>query len=192
MMIKEEVVNKIIKSKSKFFNSDLRYEIAVSKRLLFLNDVVDTYSSSQLIWLIDYLNNKNSSPITLRICSPGGYTDAGFALYDIIKSSKAPIHTVCYGLAASMAAVLLAAGKKRFATPNCRIMIHQPSGGFYGKASEIDIRAKETKRLHNQLIKVLSKDTGQSIKQVAKDISGDKWMAAEEARKYGIVDKILK
>jgi ATP-dependent Clp protease protease subunit len=142
---------------------------------------------------MEYLSKISKEPITLRMCSPGGSVDHGLVLYDYIKASKVPIHVIVSGMAASMAAILLGAGKKgkRYATKNSRIMIHQPSSGFLGKAIDIEIHAKEVSRLRHLLNSLLSEDTGQPLKKVSKDTESDYWMTAEEAKKYGLVDKVI-
>lgn len=163
-------------------------------RIVSFHGEVSTYAAEESLAKFEYLSSLNKKPITLRIFSPGGSVDAGLALYDFMKSSKVPIHTVCTGMAASMAAVLLAAGKKghRAATKNSRIMIHQPSSGFIGRASDIEIHARETARIKNLLNQILATDTGQKLNKVTKDTELDLWMTAEEALSYGLIDKIIK
>ena len=163
-------------------------------RVVYFHNEVNLYSVTEAMQLMRYLSELDSKkPIYLNICSPGGSVDAGLVLYDYIKSSKTPTYTICSGMAASMAAILLMAGKqgKRAATKHSRIMIHQPSGGFIGKASDIEIRAKEMTRVRSVLNNIIVADTGQPLKKVSKDTEADLWMTAEEAVKYGIVDKIL-
>ncbi len=143
--------------------------------------------------LLTYLSELGKAPITLEICSPGGSVDYGLVLYDFIKSSKVPIYTHCTGMAASMGAVLLAAGKKgyRSASKNSRIMIHQPSSGYIGKASDIEIHANETKRIRKLLNQIIANDTGKPLARVSKDTELDYWMTAEEAKEYGLIDRIV-
>ncbi len=131
--------------------------------------------------------------ITFYINSPGGSVTAGLAIYDTMQYVKCDIATLCMGQAASMGAVLLAAGakNKRYALPNSRILIHQPMGGFQGQASDIDIHAREILRMREDLNRILATHTGQKIKQIQKDTERDFFMSAEEATKYGIIDKVL-
>ncbi len=165
----------------------------IRKRIIFLHHAVVDFGIEDIIGIMVYLNTLNSKPITLNICSPGGSVDHGLALYDFIKTSKAPVHTHCSGLAASMGAILLAAGKKgkRTASKNSRIMIHQPSGGYIGKASDIEVHANETSRIKKLLSQLVADDTGKSIHKVIKDMNQDLWMTAAEAKSYGLIDKIV-
>ena len=131
--------------------------------------------------------------IFLYINSPGGVVTAGMAIYDTMQYLKAPVSTICVGQAASMGAVLLAAGTagKRYALPHARIMIHQPLGGFQGQASDISIHAQEILRMRDTLNLVLAKHTGQKLEQIANDTERDFFMGSEAAKKYGIVDAIV-
>jgi ATP-dependent Clp protease protease subunit len=131
--------------------------------------------------------------IYLYINSPGGVVTAGLAIYDTMQYIKPDVVTICLGQAASMGAVLLAAGApgKRFALPHARIMIHQPLGGFQGQAADIEIHAKEILRLKKILNEILSKHTGQPIEKIEKDTDRDFFMSAEEAKEYGLIDKVL-
>jgi len=131
--------------------------------------------------------------ISIYINSPGGVVTAGMAIYDTMQFLKCPITTYCVGQAASMGAVLLAAGTKgkRFALPNSRIMIHQPLGGAQGQATDIEIQTKEILRMKKNLNEILSHHTGQSVKTVEKDTDRDFFMSAEEAVKYGLVDEVV-
>ena len=141
-----------------------------------------------------FLESENTDKdISLYINSPGGSVSAGLAVYDTMKFIKPHVSTLCIGMAASMGAFLLTAGedKKRFALPNSRIMIHQPMGGVSGQASDIEIHAKEILSLRERLNKILSSRTGQSLKTIAKDTDRDNFMSADEALKYGIIDKVL-
>jgi len=131
--------------------------------------------------------------IYIYINSPGGSISAGLAVYDTMRYISSPVATVCIGRAASMGALLLAAGMAgmRFALPNSQIMIHQPSGGFSGQATDIDIHAREVLRLRHKLNEILSLHTAQPLEKVAADTERDHFMTSEEAKKYGIVDRIL-
>ncbi|HHY06677.1 MAG TPA: ATP-dependent Clp protease proteolytic subunit, partial [Clostridia bacterium] len=131
--------------------------------------------------------------ISLYINSPGGSITAGMAIYDTMQYIRADVSTICVGLAASMGAFLLAAGTKgkRFALPNAEIMIHQPSGGATGQATDIEIHAKRIIHIKEKLNKILAENTGQPIKRIAEDTERDRFMDAEEAKKYGIIDDLL-
>lgn len=191
------MANKKYKKKSKVLDlngNTLGLYMAHESRKLFFHSEVGQYAIVDIITSLEYLQKQNNKPITLQICSPGGSVDHGLVLYDFIKASKVPIYTVCTGMAASMGAILLAAGKKghRAVTKNARIMIHQPSSGYIGRASDIEIHAKETARIRSLLNKLISEDTGQPLKKVSKDTELDLWMTAEEAVEYGIVDRVIK
>jgi len=162
-------------------------------RIVKLHYAVGECSSVDTLLLLEFLSTQKTTPITLQICSPGGSVDHGLVLYDFIKTSKVPIYTHCTGMAASMGAVLLGAGKRghRTASKNARIMIHQPSSGYIGKATDIEVHAKETARIKKLLNTLLSQDTNQKFEKVSKDTELDLWMTAEEAKKYGIIDKVI-
>jgi len=140
-----------------------------------------------------YLDALETKDIHLYINSPGGYVTSGFAIYDCIKSLKSPVSTICTGFAASMGSLLLSAGEKgkRFIHPNARVMIHQPSGGARGQASDIEITAKEILKTKELSAKILSENCGQPIEKILKDFNRDHWMSAEESVAYGIVDKVI-
>jgi len=169
-------------------------EKMLDERKVFLWGMVDDDSAKHVIDRLMYLDLQNDKEIQLYINSPGGYVTSGFAMYDTIKSLKSPVSTICTGLAASMGSILLSVGKKgrRFIQPHAQVMIHQPSGGARGQASNIEIQAREiikTKELSAQL---LADNCGQKFDKVLKDFDRDYWMSAEESVKYGIVDDILK
>lgn len=168
-------------------------EELLKKRIMFFHGEVSRYTILDAIAKLTYLNGLNDKPIQINLCSEGGSVDSGLALYDLIKSSKAPIHIHCSGLAASMGAILLAAGKKgkRTASSNSRIMIHQPSSGYIGRASDIEVHATETNRIKKLLSQLISQDTGQPFNKVSKDMNQDFWMTAQDALKYGIIDKVI-
>jgi ATP-dependent Clp protease protease subunit len=164
------------------------------ERVIFLgteiNDSVSNIIQAQLLYLesID-----EESPIQIYINSPGGSVYSGLGIYDTMQYIKPEVSTICTGLAASMAAVLLCAGTKgkRFALPHSRIMIHQPLGGAEGQASDIEITAKEIGKLKNELYEIISKHTGQTVKKVHADSDRDYWMKSIEAKEYGMIDAIL-
>lgn len=166
----------------------------IEERKVFLWGQVDDKSAKHVIDRLMYLDAMETKDIHLYINSPGGYVTSGFAIYDCMKSLKSDVSTICTGFAASMGSILLSAGQKgkRFIHPHARVMIHQPSGGARGPASDIEITAQEiikTKELSAQL---LADNCGQKYDKVMKDFNRDHWMGANESVAYGIVDKVLK
>jgi len=170
------------------------YSRLLKERIIFLgtavNDAVANVIIAQLLFLEADDPDKD---ITFYINSPGGSVTAGMAIYDTMQYVKCDIATLCMGQAASMGAVLLAAGTggKRYALPNSRILIHQPMGGFQGQATDIDIHAREILRIREDLNRILADHTGQKIKKIQTDTERDFFMSSEEAKKYGIIDKVL-
>ena len=170
------------------------YSRLLKDRIIFLgtglNDEIANLLIAQLLFLESEEPDKD---INFYINSPGGLVTAGLAVYDTMQYIKPDIATVCIGQAASMGALLLAAGsaKKRYSLPNARILIHQPMGGFQGQASDIAIQAKEILRMKDTLNKILVKHTGKNLKQIEKDTDRDFFMAGQEAQKYGIVDHVI-
>ena len=167
------------------------YSRLLKDRIIFLGGPIDDHLANVIIAQLLFLESEDSEKdIHLYINSPGGVVTAGMAIYDTMQYLKAPVSTICVGQAASMGAVLLAAGhpKKRFALPNARIMIHQPLGGFQGQASDISIHAQEILRLRDILNGILAQHTGQSLETIASDTERDFFMGSEAAKKYGIVD----
>lgn len=163
-------------------------------RIIFLGQEVDDYIANLIVAQLLFLEKEDpDKDIEFYINSPGGSVTAGLAIYDAMQIVKAPIATVCVGMAASMGAVLLAGGAagKRFALKNSRIMIHQASGGFRGTAADINVQAKEINRMMDQLMGILSHHTGKTEEQVRHDCDRDYFMSAEEAVQYGVVDKVL-
>jgi ATP-dependent Clp protease, protease subunit len=155
-----------------------------------INDDVANTIIAQLLFLESEDPDKD---INLYVNSPGGVVTSGLAIYDTIQFLKAPVSTICVGQAASMGAVLLAAGAKgkRYALPNARIMIHQPSGGTQGQATDIEIQAREILKIRERLNKILSNHTGQTVEKIAEDVERDYFMSSEEAKAYGLIDDIL-
>jgi ATP-dependent Clp protease protease subunit len=171
------------------------YSRLLKERIIFLGTPVTDEIASLVIAQILFLEAEDpDKDITFYVNSPGGVVTAGLAIYDTMHYVKCDIVTLCMGQAASMGALLLAAGThgKRYALPNSRILIHQPMGGFQGQATDIDIHAQEILRMRSDLNKILALHTGQNIKKIKKDTERDYFMSAEEAKKYGIVDKVLK
>jgi len=170
------------------------YSRLLKERIIFLGTSVSDEIASLIIAQMLFLEAEDpDKDITFYVNSPGGAVTAGMAIYDTMRYVRCDIVTLCMGQAASMGALLLAAGThgKRYALPNSRILIHQPMGGFQGQATDIDIHAQEILRMRNDLNKILAKHTGQNIRKIKKDTERDYFMNAEEAQKYGIIDKVL-
>lgn len=172
---------------------DLIQEKLLEERKVFLWGMVDDDSAKHVIDRLLYLDMLNNDEIQLIINSPGGYVTSGFTIYDTIKQIKSPVSTVCSGLAASMGSILLSVGTKgrRFIQPHARVMIHQPSGGARGQASNIEIQAKEIIKTKELGAQILADNCGQDFDRIMKDFDRDYWMGAEESVAYGIVDGIL-
>ncbi|AMG40029.1 MULTISPECIES: ATP-dependent Clp endopeptidase proteolytic subunit ClpP [Achromobacter] len=170
------------------------YSRLLRERLIFLVGPVNDATANLVVAQLLFLESENpDKDISLYINSPGGSVYAGMAIYDTMQFIKPDVSTLCTGLAASMGAFLLAAGKKgkRFTLPNSRIMIHQPSGGAQGQASDIQIQAREILDLRERLNRILADNTGQSIERIALDTERDNFMSAEDAVSYGLVDKVM-
>jgi len=170
------------------------YSRLLKERIIFLGEPVDDAVANTVIAQLLFLDAENSKEdIKLYINSPGGSVTSALALYDTMQHVKAEVSTICIGQAASASAVLLAAGKKgkRFALPNARVLIHQVMGGAEGQQKDIVIAANEITRIKNQLNQILSSHTGQPVKKIETDTDRDFWMTADEAKKYGIIDKII-
>jgi ATP-dependent Clp protease protease subunit len=161
-------------------------------RTIFLWGMVDDRSARHVVDRLMYLDSINNDEIKFYINSPGGYVTSGFSIYDTIKAIKSPVSTICTGLAASMGSLLLSAGEKgrRFIQPHARVMIHQPSGGARGQASDIEITAQEIVKTKELSAKILADNCGQDYDKVMKDFNRDHWMSAEESVDYGIVDSV--
>ncbi len=170
------------------------YSRLLKERIIFLGSGVNDDVANVIIAQLLFLEAEDpGKDVTFYINSPGGSVTAGMAIYDTMQYIKCEIATLCMGQAASMGALLLAAGAagKRFSLPNARIMIHQPMGGFQGQATDIDIHAREILRMRKDLNKILADHTGKTIKKVQNDTDRDNFMNAEEALKYGLIDKVL-
>ncbi len=171
------------------------YSRLLKDRIIFLGSAIDDAVANTVIAQLLFLDSESQEKdIKLYINSPGGSVSAGLAVYDTMQYVKSDVSTICVGIAASMGATLLASGKKgkRFALPNSEIMLHQVMGGAEGQASDIKIRAEHILKLHDRLNKILADHTGQSIKNIEKDTDRDFFMSADEAKEYGLVDKIIK
>lgn len=170
------------------------YSRLLKDRIIFLGEEVNDTSASIVIAQLLFLESEDpSKDISLYINSPGGSVTAGLGIYDTMQYIKCDVSTICCGMAASMGAFLLAGGAKgkRFALPNSEIMIHQPSGGSQGQATEIEIAAKHILKTKEKLNKMLSENTGKPYEVVAADTERDNWMTAEEACAYGLIDSVI-
>ncbi|MBB5015274.1 ATP-dependent Clp protease protease subunit [Rehaibacterium terrae] len=170
------------------------YSRLLKERVIFLVGPIDDHMANVVVAQLLFLEADNpEKDISLYINSPGGIVTAGLAIYDTMQYIKPDVSTICVGQAASMGALLLAAGAKgkRYSLPNSRVMIHQPLGGFQGQATDIDIHAREILSLRDKLNAIMARHTGQPIEQIARDTDRDNFKSAEEAKAYGLVDEVL-
>lgn len=170
------------------------YERLALERIIFLSGEVTDGMANAIIARLLYMDSDDpTKDISIYINSPGGSVTAGLAIYDTMQHIKANIVTICVGMAASMGSFLLAAGTKgkRLALPNTRILIHQPLGGAQGQATDIEIEAKQILRMRQQLNEMLAARTGQPIEKIQKDTDRDYWMSAQEAKEYGLIDRVI-
>jgi len=170
------------------------YSRLLKERIIFLGSEINDHVANVVVAQLLHLTSEDPTrDIHLYVNSPGGSISAGLAIYDTMQYVEADVATTCMGMAASMGAVLLAAGaeNKRYALPNSRIMIHQPLGGTQGQATNIEIYSKEILLMREKLNEILSKHTGQSLKKIAKDTDRDFFMSAQDAATYGLVDKVI-
>jgi ATP-dependent Clp protease protease subunit len=169
------------------------YSRLLKDRIIFLGDQIEDHMANLIIAQLLFLEAEDPDrDISLYINSPGGVVTSGLAIYDTMQYLRAPVSTICIGMAASMASVLLAAGAKgkRYALPNSRIMIHQGSGGFRGSTPDVLIQVRELEELNQRLHQILARHTGQDVKKVAADTERDYFLSAESARAYGIIDEV--
>ncbi len=170
------------------------YSRLLKENIVFLGMPIDDTVANLVVAQLLHLSNENpKKDIHVYVNTPGGSVSAGMAIYDTMQFVKPDISTICVGMAASMGALLLAGGAhgKRHALPRSRVMMHQPSSGFEGTASDIEISAREVLRTKEELIKTFAADTGKTYKTIEKDIDRDKWLRAEEAKDYGIIDNVI-
>ncbi|MDR1997568.1 MAG: ATP-dependent Clp endopeptidase proteolytic subunit ClpP [Candidatus Margulisbacteria bacterium] len=173
--------------------SDL-YSRLLKERIIFVSDEINDLTAGLIVGQLIFLASEDKEKdISMYINSPGGVVTAGLAIYDTMQYIDPKVSTICIGQAASMGALLLAAGAagKRYALPNARIMIHQPIGGAQGQATDIEIQAKEVLRLKKAINEILVKHTGQTLKQIEKDTDRDFFMSPEEAKNYGLIDQVI-
>ncbi|MDA8174713.1 MAG: ATP-dependent Clp endopeptidase proteolytic subunit ClpP [Nitrospiraceae bacterium] len=171
------------------------YSRLLKDRIIFLGTPVDDYVANTIIAELLFLQSEDpEKDIHIYINSPGGSVTAGLAIYDTMQFIKPDVSTYCIGQAASMGALLLCAGSKgkRFALPNSRVMIHQPTAGFYGQATDVEIHAKEVLKMKDSLNRIMSYHTGQPIEKIHADTDRDFFMSGQEAKEYGLVDDVLK
>ena len=171
------------------------YSRLLEDRIVFITGEITDASANTIVAQLIYLEAKNpSKDISLYINSPGGSVTAGMAIFDTIQYIKCDVSTICIGMAASMGALLLSSGTKgkRMCLPNSEVMIHQPMGGVQGQASDILISANHIIKTRSKINKILSANTGKTVEEIEKDVDRDYFMTAEEAYKYGIVDKVIK
>ena len=170
------------------------YSRLLKERIIFIGSEVDDYLASSVIAQLLFLQSEDpKKDINLYINSPGGSVTAGLAIYDTMQLVKPDVSTICMGMGASMAQVLLCGGAKgkRFALPNARILMHQPMGGTRGQTTDIEIYTKEMLRTRDKLYKIISKHSGKSVEQILKDAERDYYMSPEEAVEYGLIDRII-
>lgn len=170
------------------------YSRLLKENIIFLGGEINDEVANLIIAQLLFLQSQDpKKDISLYVNSPGGSVTAGLAIVDAMNHIKNDVSTVCIGLAASMGATILSSGKKgkRFALPNAEIMIHQPMGGAHGQASDIEISAKQILKIRENLNKMMAKNTGQTFKKIEQDVDRDYFMSSEEAKKYGIIDKVL-
>ena len=170
------------------------YSRLLKDRIIFLDGEVNSDTASLVVAQLLFLESEDpDKDINLYINSPGGVITAGMAIYDTMQYVKPDVATICVGMAASMGAFLLAAGAKgkRYALPNAEIMIHQPLGGAQGQASDIKIQADHILRIKEKLNRILAENTGKTVEEIARDTERDNFMSAEEAREYGLIDKVI-
>jgi ATP-dependent Clp protease protease subunit len=170
------------------------YSRLLKDRLIFIVGQVEDYMANLVVAQLLFLESENpEKDVAIYINSPGGSVSAGLAIYDTMQFIKCDVSTICVGLAASMGAVLLAGGTtgKRYSLPNSKIMIHQPSAGFQGQASDIDIHAREVMETKSRLNAIMAKHTGQTVERIMVDSDRDNFMTASQAKAYGIVDSML-
>ena len=170
------------------------YSRLLKDRIIFLGTQINDQVANTIIAQLLYLESEDpEKEISLYINSPGGVITSGLAIYDTMQYIRAPVNTICLGQAASMGAFLLSSGAKgkRYALPNARIMVHQPLGGAQGQASDIQIQAQEIQRLKDKLNGILADQTGQSLEKISQDTDRDRYMTADEAREYCLIDEVM-
>ena len=192
--INNQLIPMVVEQTSRGERSYDIYSRLLKDRIIFLGTAIDDHISNLIIAQLLFLESEEpEQDIFIYINSPGGHVSSGLAIYDTMQYIKPDLQTICLGQAASMGALLLAAGStgKRFALPNSRIMIHQPSGGFQGQHSDIEIQAQEISKVRSSLDAILAKHTGQNTKKIRVDTERDNYMTGEESKKYGLIDNVI-
>jgi ATP-dependent Clp protease, protease subunit len=190
----ENMTRSVIEERPSHFREIDVFSRLIMDRIIFLGMPVEDNMANVIVAQLLFLESTDpKKDIRLYINSPGGSVYPGLGIYDTMQYITPDVHTICTGLAASMAAVLLAGGacKKRFALPHARILIHQPMGGMQGQASDMEITVKQVLGIKKEVYEILSKHTGNSLKKIEKDSDRDYWMRSTEAKEYGIIDEIL-
>lgn len=193
-IITDALVPYVIKQSSRGERSYDIFSRLLEERIIFLGEEVNAESAALVVAQLLFLESEDpEKDINLYINSPGGEITSGMAIYDTMSFIKCDVSTICIGMAASMGAFLLAGGTKgkRFALPHSEIMIHQPSGGSQGQATEIDIAAKHILKIREQLNRILAENTGRTYEEIAADTERDNWKSAEEALEYGLIDRVI-
>lgn len=184
--------NPMILEESRSFSSPIDiFSRLMKNRIIFLGDEINSEVGNIVTAQLLYMDAINNDPITMYINSPGGSIVDGLAIYDTMQFVKSKIKTVCIGMAASMASILLCAGDERCILPNGEVLIHQPSGGTFGTAADMTIDVERINRMKNKLYNILAKHTGQPVEKIIADSQRDFWLDAKEAFDYGLVDKIV-
>ena len=194
MIEKDMLIPMVIEQTNRGERSYDIYSRLLEDRIIFLDGEITSQTANLIIAQLIYLEGKDpDKDIMMYINSPGGSVVAGMAIYDTMNYIKCDVSTICVGLAASMAAILLSSGAKgkRYALPNSEVMIHQPLGGFQGQASDIQIHAEHMMKTKKLINKLLAENTGMSLKTIEQDTDRDNFMSAEEAKAYGLIDKIF-
>lgn len=193
-MINDNLIPMVVEQTNRGERSYDIYSRLLDDRIVFLNGEVNDVSANIVIAQLIYLEGKDpDKDISLYINSPGGSVTAGMGIYDTMNYIKCDVSTICVGMAASMGAFLLSSGAKgkRFALPNSEVMIHQPSGGAQGQATDIEIVARHILQTKQKMNRILSENSGQPLEKIEKDVERDYYMTAEEALEYGLIDKIF-
>lgn len=194
MMEKAQLIPMVVEQSARGERAYDIYSRLLKERIIFVGMPIDDAEANTIIAQLLFLQAEDQAKdIFMYINSPGGVVTAGLAIYDTMQYIKTPVSTICIGQAASLGALLLAAGEKgkRYALPNARIMIHQPLGGAQGQATDVEIQTKEIMRIKKLLNEMLAKHTGQSLAKIEKDTDRDFYMGADDAVKYGLVDEVI-
>ena len=190
----QNIIPMVVESSSRGERAFDIYSLLLRERIVFLGTAINDSVANLIVAQLLYLDREDpDKDINLYINSPGGAISAGLAIYDTIQMVNAEVSTICVGMAASMATVLLSAGKKgkRYALPNATVHMHQPMGGAQGQASDIEIAAREILRMQDKIRTILSNNTGQTIEKIAQDTDRDYYLDADQAKDYGLVDEVL-